>query len=154
MISCKQKTNVWTKAYEQRVYDTLYHSHAIAGRIKDTNLRKPFVKYLVQQYKIAIPYGFYSISNDSLKKLSEKIAEEYTGPLKGTFPWSDTFEASLRSSLIKQYFNKDDGSDQTKLCTCVISKLKYMYPDSIAAPVSDSLKNEVVQECKSENKMP
>ena len=156
IISCKQKqkTNVWTKAYEQSIYDTLYHSFAIAGRIKDTNLRKPFIKYLVQRYKVALPYGFYSIPNDSLERLSEKIAEEYTGVIKGTMPWGDEFEASLRNSLIKQYFKKYDNSDQNELCTCAISKLKYMYPDSIAAPVSDSLKNSVVKECVSENSKP
>jgi hypothetical protein len=154
IISCRQNTNVWTKDYEQRIYDTLYHSSAIAGKIKDTNLRKPFIKYLVQKYKVAIPYGFYSISNDSLERLSEKITEEYTGVLKGTAYWEDEFEASLRNSLIKQYFKKDDNSEQNELCTCVLSKLKYMYPDSIAAPISDSLENSVVQECESENKKP
>jgi len=154
ITSCKQRTNVWTKAYELRVYDTLYNSLPISSRIKDTNLRKPFVKYLVQRYKALLPYGFYSISNDSLIRLSEKITDEYTGVLKGTAPWDDAFEASLRNSLLKQYFKKDDSSDQNQLCTCAISKLKYMYPDSIAAPISDSLKNEVVKECESEFRKP
>lgn len=150
-LSCKRH-NVWTKDYEQQVYNMAYDT--LGTIIKDSAQRKQLALYMVKEYKKALPYGLLSVSKDSLARLSTKIGRKYGDTMAGQqvhaeVPWSNEVEASLRQSL-KGHLNRPDltASQKDHFCDCVLINLKKIYPNSLVTPLPDSVINSVVSSCK------
>ena len=153
-----QPKNIWTKEYEQTVYKQTYEG--VGAVIKDPVQRKQLALYMVQRLKVEAPYGIYTISEDSLQKLYTKIADDYSkthdiDTLRSVLKWNDNTEDALRSSLFKSKYLKDESDEQKNIfCNCFISRLKYIYPDSVVTPIPDSVYVSVISECNAENSRP
>lgn len=147
--SCKRK-NVWTKDYERKAYDTVYTS--LGSIMKDSAQRKEFSLYIVGKLKAKLPFGIETISDDSLNKLSSKIAAEYTESHKSqdfqaVLPWSKETELALRNSVEKRLGDKFTGEQKDKYCDCMIAQLKSINPNSLVTPLADSTTTMVNNAC-------
>ena len=157
--SCRSQTNakVWTKKYEQGLYD--YLDSSLKPTMPDPVERKKYVLYFVMRAKQEIPNGINSVSKDSLHNLNIRIGREYATKehnagnsiaLKPSYErWSPFIEKAFRDDFAIIF--KDKGLNYSNdLCECVIKKLKKIYPDSLVIPVPKNIMKDVSYQCKHE----
>jgi len=161
ILSGKSQTSVksvWTPAYEKAVYNNIDAS--IKNRMPDASRRAQLVTYVVNRLKEELPKGLKSVSDDSVYRLSVKIGAEYgyahaqgnrneTGIIPSKRPWTPELATVLRQTMFRNE-KKEDHALNAKLCDCVITKLKIIYPDSIMLPMPHDVIVKVTGECHDE----
>ena len=123
-------------------------------RIPNDADRRKIINFMIARFKVYLPKGIESVSQDSFKKIATKIGLEYahqTEPemssmKKQTLKWSPEVEHELRVGFSQGYMSKGPEDFKQK-CDCVIGKLKKMYPDSITIPLSDQTMEKVLGDC-------
>jgi hypothetical protein len=156
LAACKDQPNpnVWTKGYEQGLYD--YLEARFKPDMPDAKKRLKFIQFYIKRVKEEIPNGINSVSKDSLQSLDIRIGQEYvqgngTGnvDIKPYYEaWSPLLEKTFRYNY-NAFFQEKYPNTTGKFCDCVINKLKIMYPDSLLVPVPKDINLQVTNDCKS-----
>jgi hypothetical protein len=158
-LSCKSPTpgkSIWTKDYEQTVYNNIDAS--IKLRIPDELRRKELVTYVVKRLKSELPGGMKSVSDDSVYRLSVKIGAEYgyahaqkqdyeTGITPALRPWTPELEQVLREAIFTGE-KKEDHQRNQSLCDCTIRKLRAIFPDSVMIPLPRHIIVAITKTCQ------
>ncbi len=148
-----EKGNVWTYAYEEKLYKQLDEQAKTVFPVKEK--RRALLEYVIKRYKEELPNGMESISSDSLQQLSVKIGAEYSslkaenedaGMTTIKRAWTKDLELNFKKvmsgKLVKNNFRFSD-----EMCNCVIKKLKLTYPDSAIFPFPKDILQKVSVDC-------
>lgn len=131
---------------------------AISPRLPDEGKRRELVSYIIKRLKAELPNGLESVSADSLHKLSVKIGKEYAyahadgfggGMVPKPTAWTPELEKLFREAILNGV-GKDDLDRGKKICDCVVTKIKKIYPDSVMLPFPHEVILKVASECKTE----
>ncbi|MDB5288425.1 MAG: hypothetical protein JWR05_3374 [Mucilaginibacter sp.] len=157
MSACngQSKSKVWTKNYEQGLYN--YLDSTSKPSMPDDVKRAKYTEFTITQLKKELPNGLNSVSKDSLHALNIKIGREYALKEYGTGNaeikpyytiWTPLIEKTFREDYLAVFQNKYPNAKTNKFCDCVIMKLKARYPDSLLVPVPKDINLKVAMECK------
>ncbi len=144
---------VWTAAYEAE--SSTSFDNELKKAVPDSVTRKALVTYAIGRFKTELPYGFESLSADSLTKLSQKIGNDFYASYPGEkaevstppTPWTPAIEKEIRQGFL-DVWPKKDVVNGNKYCDCYIKALKTKYPDKIPLPPPHDVMEKAAAECK------
>lgn len=149
-IKAQKTVSVWTKKYEQGIYDQ-YYSLA-KDKINDEFTRQQFSLCCVEKTKELLPNGIESVSNDDLNKISSKIINSCATEIKDKLifkKWTPEIEKYLKEMFV----NNDSTlniSYRTQMGNCMVEKLKIIYPDGLNGSVPDDVAVDLSKSCARE----
>jgi hypothetical protein len=159
ITSCKSPSpskSIWTEAYEMKEYQQI--DSALKLRMPEKEKRAQLASYFVKRLKSELPRGLKSVSADSLKKLSRKIATEYAytyndghgnGLKPRAYAWTPDLEDLLKAGMLRE-LKMENIQNPNIFCDCALTKLKKIYPDSIIMPAPHNVLFKIGIECRTE----
>ena len=148
LYSQTSKPKVWTKKFEQEVYNSMYK--VADSLFTDEGQKRDYSRYAVEKLKLAFPNGVDNVPEDSIKKVMYRIGVSYGKHSKSLTlkKWTPEYEAIIKRDL---FYNPalNGLTDKTKklFCDCYVTELKIIYPNGVSDKVPKDTQEKLAKTC-------